>query len=765
MVKKSVKAEVNNFVKGFVTEASPLNFPPNATIEEENFELNRDGSRDRRLGLGFETGYMEHTPATTSSVFLSSPSTSFEWSSVAGNANTSFLVVQFGWSLTFFDLNTSSVSANKVGEVILTGLSSDGLEHSLTSVEGRLIVVAGTGPIAVVEYKDGAFVVDYVRLKVRDVWGVTDIATDDDPTLQPIIDSSYHRYNLYNQGWAIPRRDDPNNADSFVDPTPYYFGTYGKYPSNSETVWAALQFTAKPHPDPGYECLASSLWKEVMGIALPAAKGYFIIDLLTRGTSRAERITTHASRFPESTFTSFGANQDYNAGGSSQVCEFAGRVFYGGFSGAVQDGDSRSPDLSGLVFFSQLIRNRKDITRCYQEGDPTSREGTDVVETDGGFIRISGANSIIRMVNVGTHLAVFATNGVWMVSGGADYGFSTTNYKVSRITNFGAISSKSIVEDSGRIYFWSLDGIYILEKNQFGDYGVQNISQATIQTFYEEIPVAVRQQAFGIYDPIGKKVKWIYQEGDRFLENNYTKEVSLDLTLSAFNLTTFFNLYNPYTTIVGVFKSSPFVGSETEEPIVAGGVGVQAGSLGQVVLTQTGRSSGVQAIRYICRIAYPSQYTYTFGYCNNSEFKDWEEVDGVGRDARAYMITGHVTAGDSSVAKQVPYLTMHFKRTEDGVDGFMQPTHQSGCLVQSQWDWANKYKSNKFGSQFQAYRYRKAYIATDVYDPYDSGFEVVTSKNKVRGRGKAFCMRIESEPAKDCRILGWSISLNGNQTT
>ena len=35
MVKPSKRVEVNNFVKGLITEASPLNFPANASLDEE----------------------------------------------------------------------------------------------------------------------------------------------------------------------------------------------------------------------------------------------------------------------------------------------------------------------------------------------------------------------------------------------------------------------------------------------------------------------------------------------------------------------------------------------------------------------------------------------------------------------------------------------------------------------------------------------------------------------------------------------------------
>jgi len=44
-----------SFVAGLNTDASPLNFPDNFSSDEENFVLNIDGSRERRLGLALES--------------------------------------------------------------------------------------------------------------------------------------------------------------------------------------------------------------------------------------------------------------------------------------------------------------------------------------------------------------------------------------------------------------------------------------------------------------------------------------------------------------------------------------------------------------------------------------------------------------------------------------------------------------------------------------------------------------------------------------
>jgi hypothetical protein len=49
--------ERNTFIKGLITEANPLTFPENASIDEDNFVLNRDGSRQRRNGMDYENDY------------------------------------------------------------------------------------------------------------------------------------------------------------------------------------------------------------------------------------------------------------------------------------------------------------------------------------------------------------------------------------------------------------------------------------------------------------------------------------------------------------------------------------------------------------------------------------------------------------------------------------------------------------------------------------------------------------------------------------
>ena len=47
----------NTFIKGLITEAGELTFPADASVDELNCLLERDGSRKRREGIAFEPNF------------------------------------------------------------------------------------------------------------------------------------------------------------------------------------------------------------------------------------------------------------------------------------------------------------------------------------------------------------------------------------------------------------------------------------------------------------------------------------------------------------------------------------------------------------------------------------------------------------------------------------------------------------------------------------------------------------------------------------
>src|SRR3546814_11949 len=167
--------------------------------------------------------------------------------------------------------------------------------------------------------------------------------------------------------------------------------------------------------------------------------------------------------------------------------QYSGRIFYSGFPGTLIDGDTSSPKMSSYVLFSQLVTDATSIVACYQSNDPTSSDQSDLLDTDGGFIRIEGAFNIVGLVNIGAALVVFAENGVWTISGGNSNGFTATGYKVTKITSSGCISPGSIVVVENAVMYWSRDGIYNLSTNQLGDIVAESVTKKSIQYLYNDI--------------------------------------------------------------------------------------------------------------------------------------------------------------------------------------------------------------------------------------------------------------------------------------
>lgn len=565
--------------------------------------------------------------------------------------------------------------------------------------------------------------------------------------------ASRQYYNLQNQSWGIPRKDEDGVLS---DPVKLYQQDLGKFPSNEEVVWTGLQFQPVTATEDPYERMFTNLYDDSLGSGLKAAKGYFIIDLLRRGVSRAEAFAANQSKYPQlNLYASLNTVADYTTGGPKIITSFAGRIFFAGFNGAVVDGDIRSPSLNNSVAFSQLVKNKKDIIKCYQEGDPTSRDGSDLVDTDGGIIKVDGAEDIKAMLSLGASLAIFAANGVWVLSGGSDYGFTATNYKLDKITSYGCASQTSVVETGGKAYYWSNDGIFVLAKNQFGDYEVSSLTETTIQTFYQLIPAYSKENVVGVYDGTSKKIRWVYHEGVRFSSTSEQRELIFDVVTGAFTKNRVFNSTTNDKEVYALFYSNRLFTGSGQQEVVVGSDDVYTG-VDQVVTDAASEAVANQSTRYLVLSKVGSVYSYSFALYNNTLFKDWNEVDAVG-----YMLTGGATTGDSSIKKQVPYLTVHLYKTEE-IDAGGELLNESSCLFRVQWNWSLSELSNKWSRQQQAYKLNPRYFSDSNID---NGFSIVTTRNKVRGIGRAFAVRFDTEAGKDCQLVGWNMAVNGNATT
>jgi hypothetical protein len=655
----------------------------------------------------------------------------------------------------FYDTNKASISSEGLlGVIDFTAVNRYLNKASYAAVDGKLVIATGDEVVYLVTYDvtTSSFDLSSFRLKSRDIWGLSVSETDGDTTFRP-VSGDFHRYNLYNQGWAIPRNQSLSGFP-IKDATEEVFTTLGYYPADADSIWQAM--LTMPDGSKSVEAFDLRSYRASLNVVSNAARGYFVIDLLNRGSSRTEAVISNKSQFAEATLNTVSPVEDRTPQGAKVVCEYAGRIFYAGF-GSTVNGDQRSPDLSSYIAFSRLIRNSTDFSKCYQEGDPTSREASDVVDTDGGLIRISGASNIRRMIVQGKNLLVIADNGVWVLEGGSDYGFSATNYKVDKISTFGSLNADSVITDGSRTYYWAEDSIYAIYRNELGDLVYESLSEQRIATYYNSILTSNKLTSKGVFDRVDKKLRWIYQDGSWFDADSSTKELVFDLNLNAFYKNTVKNL--PGTSIIDLFTGSPFISEAVDGSVLVGSDSVLAGA-DLVDVPDVRISDNIQTVKYLAGVNQLDTIKLAVGWYNDLSFTDWYDVDEEGVDAKAFLMTGAITAGDSSIHKQTPLLIVHMKRTEDIMSSSFELSRQSSCFIRTMWDFATSSVSNKFSPLFQVYRYRRPFFSPP--GAYDNGFEVVTTRNKLRGRGRAFSLYMETEPAKDCQIIGWNLSVNGN---
>ena len=452
---------------------------------------------------------------------------------------------------------------------------------------------------------------------------------------------------------------------------------------------------------------------------------------------------------------------DRELGRPATVATFAGRIFYAGMISSVVGGDNRSPIYSGFILFSQIAFSKDDLGKCYQVADPTSNTISDLVDTDGGTIQIPDITLIYKLVPTKSSLLVFAQNGVWEIFGDTG-GFTATSYQTAKVSSIGTISPQSIIEINGTILYWAKSGIFVLTQEEVtGRYQAENITIKTIQTLYINIPSVARENSVGFYDEQENRVRWLYNDSVDYSSTNYinkyNKELVLDLTLQAFYTSTISPLLSSSPFVCGYVDIPRFFSIFAEDAVYFGLEEVLFGTEPVVtpIIQSVSRNSQFSYLTFV-------DTSFTFSKYRNTKFLDWFSADSIGVDYSSFLITGYNILGDLFRRKQISYMSMVFTRTEDGftlVGADLLLDNPSSCLVQVQWGWSDSANSGKWGTQFQAYKLKRNYTPSGESDTFNYGESVVTSKNKLRGSGKAISLKIQSETGKDLRLLGWAISV------
>ena len=699
---------VNTFVKGLITEAGELTFPEDASIDELNCLLNRDGSRRRRLAVEVE----ESNVLSTFNVTTTGEFTTGRWINVAGQPGLEFLVVQNNNTLYFYNLASEPYSAGqKSFTVALTTFENAGSPGAGTS---RMQVASINGDLVVVSPAIDPFYIEYdpttdsitttkITPRVRDFDWQGDTEAYSTEEASP---SAARIYDTLNAGWV---------GDKGSAALTEYQTVNSAYPPLTHP-W----FSGK-NADGDFD---EGEWQKLFAGTSLTGNGHYVLDFFNK--VRAGLPTeTEASRF-------------------STVAAYSGRIFYAGLT---------SSKNSGKILFSKQLDNINEAGRCSQQNDPVSEYYSDLLDTDGGVISIPDAHNIKKLHVIGSTLLIFAENGVWQISG-VDNVFRATEYSISRITDIGITNTSTFVTVSDIPMWWSQHGIHTISFDPASGKGQeQNLSIPTIQKFFDSIDGNAKQRCTAAYDATNKRVHWFYPNNGTGDFNKKNRVLTLDITLQAFYPWEVSDSEGSSNYIIGAEYLQGFGSDFVDfDVFTSGGDDVVTSAGGDVVVTKL--SQLAQADSSVSLMVYDAASgKMTIGFFQGEGFLDWGTAD-----YSSYAEAGYDFLGDLVLKKNAPYIQVYLRPTETGFAGSDElgytPVRESSLLVSSYWDFRKTTSSNPQ----QAYRLKYTPVVNESnLNTWDYPENVVTTRLKMRGHGRSMRLRFESEPGKDFVLLGFGI--------
>jgi len=701
MARASGTSVENNFTKGFLTEFSGFNFPENACAETLNCVFDQTGSVSRRLGLGLEEVESPPTIAYNSTSIF----TSFVWKSAGYRSENSFLVHQVDNLLYFYRIVGDKIADNKTSFTFdLNSVRTDGL----TSAQPGLYLCQfanGSGRLFVANPNTEPFYLKYdtdtetisattISVKIRDFKVLPDgYAIISNMPFSLASSNQAYVYNIKNQGWTDAILSGWNSQGNSQYPNKGQVWWYFRDAAQSAIVPYFLDF--RPGARYKFQDLGASL----------APRGTYILNAFNQDRNAVSGLVglpTLSSRTKRPGCSAF----------------INGRLF---LSGVEADG------YNGVVYFSNILKDVDDDIRFYQNGDPTSEVNPQLLPNDGGTFIIPEAGRIIRMIPVKSTLVIFATNGIWVVQGNEGVGFTATDFTIEKISDEPCIENQSYVVVSTFPIWWTNEGIHTLQSSNIGAINSQSLTEKTIQTFYDEIPLASKKYVKSGYNSLTKEIFWLYSSNSTS-PRIYNRVLVLNLNTEGFYLHSLPDNYS----IVDIV-SPPVAESTVETVNVTNNAGTTVVNSTSAVVTVEKfgdfNSDSLGNVKFVIKYL-----TNKIGFAKfqNTDLKDWADLTSPGVNYNSYFITGPRVRGDGQRKFQENYVTVFSRYKVNG-----------SCWMYSIWDYGNNTNSNRWGTPQQAI------ILNANYNYY-------SRRLKIRGNGRAVQFRFESEGNKPFDILGWS---------
>jgi len=697
---------VNTFIKGLVTEAGELTFPPDASVDELNCDLRRDGSRRRRKGIAKETNSVL-SDFTVPDTGITSVGT---WYNVGGQSGLEFLVFQNGATLYFYNKAEAPFSANIESHTVnlatyetAGGVGASEAKCTFTSLKGSLIVVSPAIDPIYIERDNVAETVSVTKIdfRTRDFDWQGDTSTYYEDESSP---SDERKYDAQNAGWNTGNGAPTDLTKRLTHP--WYAG------KDATGVYDAAE------------------WDKIYTGTTLTGNGHYILDFFNKDRSTVSGVSGLTSETETSRFTT--------------VANFAGRAFYAGLNSATN---------TDIVLFSQLIDSFSQLGECLQQNDPTSEQISDVLATDGGTIRIAGAVGIKVLYVIDASLYVFADNGVWRIEG-IDGVFSPTGFAVKKVTDVGIVDASSFLVADGSPIWWSRHGIHTLDFDSTSGRPVEsNLTIATIQSYWDQIPNESKTKLKTAFDPVNKRAYWAWPDQGEEVESKINNVLVLDAALRAFYPWRIEDSGTDTDCVIDFEFYSGFGASLAALDVVTTNGDDVVTTAGDDVISQqtTNVATGSPAIIAIIRDGATNKIT--MGSFTGDDFLDWGTTNYV-----SYAEAGYDFMGDLLLKKTAPYITTYMRLTETAWQGDentgYQPDNPSSMFVTAYWD----FKSNSSSSPQQAYRFKRMPVvnSSNLLD-FDHPESVIVTRMKLRGKGRSMRIKFESEQGKDFILLGYSV--------
>lgn len=372
-----------------------------------------------------------------------------------------------------------------------------------------------------------------------------------------------------------------------------------------------------------------------------------------------------------------------------------GRMFYG---------------LDNRIMFSQvLIDDLNTLGRCYQKNDPTSPDISDLLATDGGDIQLQNAGAILKLEEFLNGIIAFCEKGVFYVYG-PQSGFNATEYTIQKVTEFSLYAVEGTQRIGDALMYVAQNGVFVLQPNEFGQLKAVNITEQTINTYYQEF---VRPDIFAGYD--------IEQKQVFFVSRSTKKGLVYD------------------TRVQGWF---PYQYTGPEDLLLSA------------------------LVRKRARLLFVNQNTATatrnFATQSSRAFTDF------GVSYESYLLSQPETLGDFTKRQTAINMKALFEKTEETITGYENGAYvfdyPSSCTFQAYWDFDKSNAYRKWTREVVLYKPHELYkpeqrgfIPDSFPYVFDTGESVIEKRINIRGTGKAVQFKFSSDAGKDLRLLGFGV--------